>query len=97
VLRGYHEAVQETRNERDSSMKILAKYTRVQDPEILAEAYRIYGVKHLQKSIRVDLEAVGQLMKSLGKEAAAANPASIVDGSLVQELERDGFLKERSR
>ena len=97
VLRGYYEAVQATRNERESSMKILAKYTRVQDPEILAEAYRIYGVKHLQKNIHVELDAVARLMKSLGKEAATANPASVVDASLVEELERDGFFKEKTR
>jgi NitT/TauT family transport system substrate-binding protein len=97
VLRGYYEAVQATRNERESSMKILAKYTRVQDSEILAEAYRIYGVKHLQKNIHVELDGVAQLMKSLGKEAASANPASFVDASLVEELERDGFFKEKAR
>ena len=93
VLRGYYEAVQATRNEREPSMKILAKYTRVQDPEVLAEAYRIYGVKHLQKNIRVELDGVAQLMKSLGKEAAAANPASFVDASLIEELEREGFFR----
>jgi ABC-type nitrate/sulfonate/bicarbonate transport system substrate-binding protein len=97
VLRGYYEGVQATRNEREPSMKILAKYTRVQDPEILAEAYRIYGVKHLQKTIHVDVDGVAQLMKSLGKEAAIANPASVIDASLVQELERDGFFKEKGR
>jgi NitT/TauT family transport system substrate-binding protein len=93
VLRGYYEAVQATRNEREPSMKILAKYTRVQDPDVLAEAYRIYGVKHLQKNIRVELDGVAQLMKSLGKEAAAANAASFVDASLIEELEREGFFR----
>jgi NitT/TauT family transport system substrate-binding protein len=97
VLRGYYEGVQATRGERDASIRILAKYTRVQDPEILAEAYRIYGVKHLQKTISVDLGGVAQLMKTLGKESAGANPASVVDASLVEELERGGFFKEKGR
>jgi ABC-type nitrate/sulfonate/bicarbonate transport system substrate-binding protein len=97
VLRAYYEAVQATGNEPDSSMKILAKYTRVQDPEILAETYRIYGVKYLQKKIHVDLDAVAQLIRSLGKEAAGAKPAIVVDGTLIEELEREGFFKQATR
>ncbi|MSP38031.1 MAG: ABC transporter substrate-binding protein [Deltaproteobacteria bacterium] len=72
VLRGYYQGVQETHNDRDGAMKILARYTRVDEPEILAESYRIYGQKFLQKSINVDLEGVRQLLKTLGKEAAGA-------------------------
>jgi NitT/TauT family transport system substrate-binding protein len=52
VLRAYYEGVQQTRNDRDGSMKILAKYVRLTDPEILAEVYRIYGVKQLQSGIK---------------------------------------------
>ena len=39
-------------------MKVLAKYTRVSDMEILAELYRIYGVKYLEPIPRVRLDAV---------------------------------------
>jgi len=49
LLRGYYQGVQETLNDRDSAMRILSKYTRVTEPEILAESYRIYGQKFLQK------------------------------------------------
>ena len=74
ILRAYYEAVQETRNDKNSALKILAKYVRVDDPEILAEVYRSYGQNHLQKSISVDLEGVKGLLKGLGSEAAGANP-----------------------
>ena len=97
VLRAYYQGVQETHNDRDGAMKILAKYTRVSEPEILAESYRIYGQKHLQKTISVDLEGVRQLLKSLGKEAASANPGQFVDASLVQELEKEGLFQQKSR
>ena len=78
-------------------MKILAKYTRVDEPEILAESYRIYGQKFLHKNINVDLEGVRQLLRTLGKEAAGANTANFVDASLVQELERERLFQSRSR
>jgi ABC-type nitrate/sulfonate/bicarbonate transport system substrate-binding protein len=97
VLRAYYEGVQETRNDRNGAMKILAKYVRLDDPEIIAEVYRIYGVKQLQKTINVDLEGVKGLLKGLGSEAAGANAAHFVDASLVQELEREGFFQARGR
>ena len=87
VLRAYSEGVQETHNDREGAMRILAKYTRTAEPEILAESYRIYGQKHLQKSIQVDLEGVKQLLKHIGKDAAGANAAAFVDRSLAQEVE----------
>jgi ABC-type nitrate/sulfonate/bicarbonate transport system substrate-binding protein len=97
VLRAYYEAVQETRNDKDSAIKVLAKYVRVDDSEILAEVYRIYGQKQLQKTIAVDLDSVRGLLKGLGAEAAGANPISFVDASLVQDLEREGVLQTRPR
>lgn len=82
---------------RDGAMKILAKYTRVQDPEILAESYRIYGQKFLQKSIQVDLEGVRQLLRALGKETVGVNPSQFVDASLIQELEKERFFQQKVR
>ena len=87
VLRGYQESVQDIRNDKNGALKILARYVRVEDPAILGEVYRIYGDRHLPRSIAVDLEGVKGLLKGLGSEAAGANPASFVDASLVQELD----------
>src|SRR5262249_53791041 len=63
VLRAYYQAVQETRNDRNSALKILAKYVRVDDTEILSEVYRIYGTNHLQKNLKIDLEGIKCLLK----------------------------------
>ena len=73
-------------------MKVLAKYVRLTDPEILSEVYQIYGVKQLQSNINVDLEGIKGLLKGLGGEAAGANPATFADLSLVEQLEREGFF-----
>src|SRR5262249_54812114 len=62
VLRAYYQAVQETRNDRNSALEILAKYVRVDDTEILSEVYRIYGTNHLQKNLNIDLEGVKGLL-----------------------------------
>jgi ABC-type nitrate/sulfonate/bicarbonate transport system substrate-binding protein len=93
VLRGYYEAVQETHNDRTSALKILAKYVRVDDSEILSEVYRIYGSRHLQKDISIDRESVKGLLKALGSEAEEAGPARFIDASLIEQLEREGFFR----
>ena len=94
ILRAYAEAVQETRNDRNGTLKVLAKYVRLDDPEILGEVYKNYGQRHLQNTIQVDLDGVRGLLKGLGSEAAGANPATFVDASLVQELEKEGFFQK---
>ena len=88
ILRAYQESVQEIRGDKNGALKILAKYVRLDDPVILGEVYRIYGDRHLPRTIAVDLEGVRGLLKALGSEAAGANPANFVDASLVQELEK---------
>ena len=97
VLRAYYQAVQETRNDRNSAVKILAKYVRVDDPEILAEVYHIYGVTHLQKNLAVDPEGVKGLLNGLGPEAAQVNPGAFIDVSLLQDLDREGFFQTKNR
>ena len=76
VLRAYYQAVQETHNDRDGAMKILAKYTRVTEPEILAESYRIYGQKHLQKTSPLIWQASDNVEKLRGS-CRRANPTSL--------------------
>lgn len=97
VLRGYYEAVLRTRRDRDGALKILAKYVRVTDPEILAEVYQTYGLKQLQPDINVDIDGIKGLLKGLGSEAVGANPATFVDLSLIEQLEREGFFSARGR
>jgi hypothetical protein len=97
VLRGYYEGVQATRNNRELTLKILSKYVRVDNPEILSQVYDIYGSRHLQTSLSVNADAVRGLLKALGNEAAQTDPGKFVDTSLLEELERDGFFKDKTR
>ena len=94
-LRGYAEGIQRIKSDRDGTMKLYAKYTKVQDPEILSELYRIYGVKHLESVPAVKAEAVDEVLRSEMK-GTNAKAADFIDNSLVVELEREGvFSKTR--
>jgi ribosomal protein S19E (S16A) len=57
----------------------IAHRIHIDDPEILAESYRIYGQKFLQKPSTSILTESG---------------ANFVDASLVQELEKEGFFQK---
>ncbi|OGP30472.1 MAG: hypothetical protein A2038_12450, partial [Deltaproteobacteria bacterium GWA2_57_13] len=57
-LRGYSEGIYRVKTDRENTLKVFSKYTAVKDPEILAELYRIYGVKHLERIPFVSSEAV---------------------------------------
>jgi ABC-type nitrate/sulfonate/bicarbonate transport system substrate-binding protein len=97
LLRAYAEGIHRVKTDREATLKIYAKYTKVQDPEILAELYRIYGVKHLESVPAVKLDAVEEVLRFEIKTGAAAKAADFIDNSLVAELERDGFFRKLYR
>lgn len=78
VLRAYYEGVQQTRRDRDGSMKILAKYVRVTDPEILAEVYRIYRVKQLQPGHQRRSRWHQGTVERLGQRSSWGKPRRVV-------------------
>jgi ABC-type nitrate/sulfonate/bicarbonate transport system substrate-binding protein len=92
-LRAYSEAIQRFRTNKEAAIKVLAKYTKVQDPEILAELYRIYGVKHLERIPKVRLDAVDEVLRSEVKTTTPVKATDFVDNSLIAELEQQGFFQ----
>jgi NitT/TauT family transport system substrate-binding protein len=93
VLRAYSEGIHRVRTDREGTIKVLAKYTKVQDPDILAELYRIYGAKYLERIPKVKLEAVDEVLRSEVKSATPVKAADFVDNSLVAELEQQGLFQ----
>ncbi len=93
VLRAYCEGIHRARTDKEGTMKVLAKYTKVSDVEILAELYRIYGVKYLEAIPRVRLDAVEEVLRSEVKTGAGVKASDFVDNSLVAELEQQGFFQ----
>jgi ABC-type nitrate/sulfonate/bicarbonate transport system substrate-binding protein len=98
-LRGFSQGVQRLRTDKEFSLKVLSKYTRVSDPEILGELYQVYGVRHTGDPISyVRAEGVDRILKSLdAKEAREAKPGDFVDNSLLKEIEQSGFFGKPRR
>ena len=93
TLRAYVEGIRQVRSDKAAALKVLAKYARIEDPEILQEVYSIYGSKHLERIPYVNPAGLEEILASLGKEAAGAKPGDFIDNSLVRELEQEGFFR----
>jgi NitT/TauT family transport system substrate-binding protein len=95
-LRAYVEALQKVLSDRETALKVLAKYTRVRDPQILAETYRIYRARYLVK-IHVDLDGLANLLRFELHESDGSKAERFVDNSFVAELEREGLFEKLHR
>jgi NitT/TauT family transport system substrate-binding protein len=93
-LRGYVEALHRVLMDRETALRILAKYTRIEDTEVLARTYSHYRARYLEK-IYVDLEGVKNLLRFEFKDGPA--PERFVDNRFIAELEREGMFQKRHR
>ena len=99
-LRGYVEGIAYVKNRKNSTMKVIGKYTRQRDPEILGKFYddlvpdlpRIPYVE--DGSARATIEA----MQAQGPALPKLDPKILYDNSLLKTLEAEGFAdKIKSR
>jgi NitT/TauT family transport system substrate-binding protein len=98
-LRAFGAGQHRLRNDKDFTVKVLAKYTRTTDPEILAELYQIYGVRYTGQQIPyVRSEGVEEILKGMdAKEARQAKAADFIDNSILKEVEQTGFFRKLYR
>ena len=84
------------REKKEFAIRTIAKYARVEDPEILNEVYRIYGSKHLERIPYVDPKGVSTILKMTADDGGL-KMADFVDNSLLKELEREGFFSRSQK
>jgi ABC-type nitrate/sulfonate/bicarbonate transport system substrate-binding protein len=91
------EGVHVYKSNKEFSMKVLAKYMKVQDREVLEENFREYDfpVKPYpsKEYFQLPIEEVGKKDPKILKE----NPERFVDMSLVKELDASGFIDKLTR
>ena len=89
MVRGYLEGVAAVGQQKERALQVIHKYTRLQDPKLLQELY-VDGVKFLERVPRMDAEALNPIVAFMGKKPIPVE--SIADNSIVNRLERDGFI-----
>jgi NitT/TauT family transport system substrate-binding protein len=98
-LRGLVEGQHRLRTDKEFSMKVVSKYTKTVDPEILSELYQIYGVRYAGQPVPyVRLEGIDEILKGIdAKEARQSKAADFVDNSLLKEIEQSGIQRKLTR
>jgi NitT/TauT family transport system substrate-binding protein len=92
-LKGYAEGMRKMAQDKATAKKIIAKYTRETDPEILESTYR-YGVDYIAPIPYPAKEGIVEILRqSSHPKAKTANPDDFVDMSLVKKLEDGGFFR----
>jgi NitT/TauT family transport system substrate-binding protein len=99
ALKGYVEAIHYIYNKRDESKKIIAKYMRTNDTEVLDAAVGWFA-KRVAKKPYPTLKGIQFLLDEFSPQfpqAKNARPEQFVDLSLLQELEKEGFFSEMAK
>jgi ABC-type nitrate/sulfonate/bicarbonate transport system substrate-binding protein len=89
MVRAYLEGVAAVNQQKERTLQVIQKYTRLQDPKLIQELY-VDGVKFLERVPRMDAEALAPIVEFMGKKPIPVE--SIADNSIVNRLERDGFI-----
>ena len=94
-LRGFTQGLQRLRADKDFTMKVLSKYTKVTDAETLSQLHQTYGVRYSGDRIPyVRPESIDEILKRTpGKEARDAKAGDFIDNGLLQELDKAGWFK----
>ena len=93
-LLAYLEGIKVLKTDASFSMKTLAKYSRVTDPESLREAYEVYSAANPARPY-VDPPSIQKVIDFLSKqrtEMAKLKPEEIIDMTLLQEIDRSGYI-----
>jgi ABC-type nitrate/sulfonate/bicarbonate transport system substrate-binding protein len=90
LLRSEIEAVHYIRTNKPGSLKILRKYLRIDDAEAVEATYNFFA-RRLDPLPRTNLDGIKNILKEM--DAAQRNPADFVDMSLLDEIEKEGFLQ----
>ena len=96
VVRAFAEALHFIKTNKEETKALIGKNLKVDDAEGLERAYRAYSAAFPEIPYP-NTEGVKTLLDDMAPrtpKAAAADPKSFVDMSLVQELEASGFFKQ---
>src|SRR6476659_4523755 len=99
ALKSYVEAIYYIHRNRDETRKIVAKYLRLSDPEVLDATYTAF-VKSVAKKPYPTLKGIQFLLDEVAAKmpnAKSGKPEQFVDLSLLQQLEKEGFFTEMAK
>jgi ABC-type nitrate/sulfonate/bicarbonate transport system substrate-binding protein len=91
LLRSQIEAIHYVRTNREGSIKTLKKYLRVDDSESIDATYDFFS-RRIEATPRPNLEGLKNILREMA--APQRNPSEFVDMSLLDEIEKEGFMQK---
>lgn len=93
-MRGFLEGMKTYLEDEEFSVKVIQKWTRAKSRDEVKEAYA-QQARHMLRVPRTNLDGVRTILEGMEKlpGAKGADPRRFVDSSLLDELEKEGFLK----
>jgi len=95
-LQAYAEGLHRFITDRDFSIQVMKKYLRIDDKDILDDAYAFYSEK-LEKIPYPTLKGIKFIIDEMAErnpQARKASPESFVELSVLQEIEQSGFFTQ---
>lgn len=90
-IKGQIEAMRYVKTNKEGSIKILKKHLQISDPGAVEGTYEFFA-KRLPRTPRTELEGIKNILASI--DAGQRNPAEFIDMSLIDEIEREGFVQK---
>jgi ABC-type nitrate/sulfonate/bicarbonate transport system substrate-binding protein len=90
-IKGQIEAMHYVKTNKEGSLKILRKNLQVSDAEAIEGTYEFFA-KRLARVPRTEPEGIKNVLASIG--AGQKEPGEFVDMSLIDEIEREGFVQK---
>jgi NitT/TauT family transport system substrate-binding protein len=91
VVRAYAEGIAFMNQQKDKSLKIIAKYARLLDPKSVEDHYQD-SVTYLERIPKAEPEAVHTILDFMGKKGMPLE--TFMDSSIVDRLQREGFFEK---
>jgi NitT/TauT family transport system substrate-binding protein len=95
-LKGFLEGVYYTASHKDETKKLITKYLKESDPEILEATYQSF-LQVTDYSANPNLDGLRNAIEEVGARVPAAKskkPEDFIDTRFLKELEKEGFLKQ---
>jgi ABC-type nitrate/sulfonate/bicarbonate transport system substrate-binding protein len=94
--RAYMEGAHRFLNDRELSLKVIGKYAKIQSRPTLEATYDDYTpyVKKIPTPSAGSIKTVLEQLSTTDPKARSARPQEFIDGSIVSELEQQGFFKQ---
>ncbi len=96
-IRAYVRGIHRARSDREFTYKSMAKYTKIQDIDVLRRAYDLYTQKVLERTPSINMVGLQNALEDLAKTVPAAKnakPEQFVDTRFLDNLEKSGLMKE---